>query len=259
MSRRKRSKAQGRYESGQTFAIVPSEVMHSAAYLSLPDWARTVLWALAERYRGSNNGDLALTWPFARTLGVSNEKKLRAGLRIIERTGLIVMTRPGGNVKGGEKKPTLFALGWRKIDESPKYAVPNGALLNAPNDWARWNRPDDWDATIKTEWRRAKGEKNPHPLRGAESAPHAGCDTDVYRTTRGAQQRRVTAPRGVATSRDLGREREIETAVRGLIVGQPHLSDADIAVAIRWKFDLTRIRAIRQSLPLDDEPTEDAA
>jgi len=259
MKRGKRSKAQGRYESGETFAIVPSEVMRSEAYLGLPDWAKSVLWALAERYRGSNNGDLALTWPSARSSGVSNEKKLRAGLRLIERTGLIVMTRPGGNVAGGEKKPTLFAVGWRKIDESPKYAVLNGALLNAPNDWARWTRPEDWDAQIKAEWWRAKGDKNPHSTRGAQSAPHAGRDTDAYRTTRGAQQGRSTAPRGGATSRDLGGEREIERTVRDLIVSQSHLSDFDIAVATRWKFDVTRIRAIRQSLPLDDEPTEDAA
>jgi hypothetical protein len=258
MKPRRRHRMKGRYESGKTFAYVPTEVIESDAYRSLPDWAKAGLWAIAAKYHGHSNGDLSLTWPEARLLGVSNEKKLRAGLRLIERTELLVVTRPGGNVRGGEKEPTLYALSWWAIDESPKYEVPLGAKLMAPNGWARWQRPPDWAAQIKAEFRRAKYGSKAHSMRGEQAAPTEGSGKAVHAATRGEQKRRFDAPRGVGSSKDLGWERDTEEKVRELIRLHPQFSEFDIAVAIKWKLDLTRIRAIRDSMP-PGEATEAAA
>ena len=46
---------------GERYALLLREVAESAAYNSLPDWARTVLMALLLQYTGKNNGGLALS------------------------------------------------------------------------------------------------------------------------------------------------------------------------------------------------------
>lgn len=170
MKRSKLLTTKGRYQAGEHFARVPREVLESAAYGTLPDRAKASVFALAGQYRGSRNGDLSLTWREARQLGVSAQWKLRAGLKLAERVGLIELTRPGGNVAGGEKRPTLYALGWLPIEHSDKFTSPPGSTLKALNRWATWERPHDWHLQTKTERRKAQAKKNGHPTGGSDRA-----------------------------------------------------------------------------------------
>lgn len=247
MKRPKLTRARARFASGEHFAMLPRAVLESDAYRYLPDWAKSVVTALAGQFRGSGNGDLSLTWQEAKTLGVSNEWKLRAGIKLAERTGLCVLTRPGGNVAGGEKKPNLYALGWLPIQHSEKYQTPPGTLLKAPNEWATWKRPDNWLDQIEAERLKAQGKKNPHHTRVEEPAPHGGRGYGNSRRTRVAQGKGFAASHGRETSRDLGRDRE--DRVLALINSQPHLTDFDIARAVQWKVDPSRIRMLRESSP----------
>lgn len=248
MKRPKLTRAKARFASGEHFAMLPRAVMESEAWRYLPDWGKTVTTALAGQYRGSGNGDLSLTKEEARILGVSPEWKLRAGLKIAERAGLIVLTRPGGNVSGGEKKPNLYALGWLPIQHSEKFAVPPGTLLSPPNGWCEWKRPADWAQQIEVERRKAQGKKKPHHTRVGQHAPHGGRDNASFRHTRVERRGQLAASHGGETSRDLGWERDNEAKVRNLFICQPHLSDFDIARALRWKVDPARVAALRQTV-----------
>jgi hypothetical protein len=243
----KRSKLlrnRGRYQPGEHFALVPCQVMESDAYRALPDWAKVPVVALAGQYRGARNGDISLTWREARQLGVSAQWKLRAGLKLAERVGLIDMTRLGGNVAGGEKWPTLYALGWLPIEHSDKFTSPPGSTLKALNRWATWTRPHDWDLQTKTERHKSQAKKNGHPTRVDQTAPPVNSESEPTRHTRGEREHRKPDTHGRVTSRDLPRGAEI-SALR-LLEAQPHLSNFDVAKAMAWKIDPYRIGVLRQ-------------
>jgi hypothetical protein len=242
MSRRQRSRH--RYQSGEHFALLPCEVLESAAYRALPDWAKPVLVALAGKYRGARNGDISLTWTEARALGVSGEWKLRAGIKLADSVGLIDITRPGGNVAGGEKIPSLYAVGWLPIEPSDKFEQPLGTLLKAANRWANWSRPDDWPERVKAERLRAQGKKR-HHTRVGKLASHVRGDVDCDHNTRAERSNAFLATHVGAISRDLGGDTEAK--VFRLLASQPHLSDFDIAKALNWKIDPHRVRTLRSS------------
>ena len=244
MKRRRIDRSIGRYQSGEHFARLPREVLEGAAYRALPDWAKIDVVALAAQYRGARNGDISLTWLEARALGVSSEWKLRAGMKLAVITGLVEITRPGGNVAGGEKEPTLYALGWLPIEKSEKFEAPPGSILKAPDRWATWTRPDDWPTVIEAERRRAQGKKKGHHTRGEQAAPPVRGDKAHSRYTREAQPRNFDATHGGAISRDLGRG--VESRALLLIDSQPHLSDFDIAKALNWKIDAYRVATLRE-------------
>ncbi len=243
MKRSRLHKAKGRYQAGERFALIPRQILESCAYGALPDWAKTALFALAGQFKGAGNGDISLTWAEARSLGISAQWKLRAGIKLAERVGLCDITRLGGNVAGGEKKPTLYALGWLPIAPSDKYENPPGSLLKPLNRWATWTRPDDWEAQVARE--RHKAQAKPHYTRGDQAAPPVGCGEGHSHHTREEREYGKAAPHEGVTSRDLGRDGEIR--VLRLIEAQPHLSDFDIAKAIGWKVDPYTIRTLRQA------------
>lgn len=254
MKRSKLDKAKGRYQAGERFALIPRDVLESGAYRALPDWAKAVLVALAGQYKGIANGDLSLTWAEARSLGVSSQWKLRAGIKLAERAGLCDVTRPGGNVAGGEKKATLYALGWLPIAPSEKYENPSGSLLKPLNRWATWARPDDWEVQMTAERRRAQAK--PHPTRVAQPAPPVRSGNALFRHTREDRSDGKAATHGRVTSGDLGQD--AESRVIRLIESQPHLNDFDVAKAVGWRVDPFRVGSLRErlgaNLPSASEP-----
>ena len=242
---RRRDRAKGRYQSGEYFARLPAEVLGSVAYRSLPDFAKVCLIALAGQYRGKGNGDLSLTWSEAHDLGVSTEWKLRAGIRLLDTVGLLEITRPGGNVAGGEKIPTLYALGWLSIPQSEKFESPPGSLLKPLNRWATWNRPDDWSEQIETARRHAQGKLKRHHTREEQVATHGRSDNGKCHVTREEQGKPFIATHGGESSRDIGVRPDV--AALKLIESQPHLTDFDIAKALKWKIEPGKVQSLRHN------------
>lgn len=133
----------------------------SPAYAGLPDFAKVVLFALAGRYGGHNNGDLSLTIKDAKTLGVMQPWKLYAGLNLLKRVDLIQSTRQG-RLQSGTKLCNLFALTWRGIDKPPDKVTYDGGVSVSPlpsNRWVKWERPDDWKKAIREVSQANHGKK----------------------------------------------------------------------------------------------------
>ena len=160
MSRRRDRKGL-QVSRGERYALIPREVLESIAYLSLTDWARTVLVALLAQYNGANNGTLALPFSQAKLLGVSAQWKLYAGLRLLVAADLIVCTRQG-RLEAGTKLPSMYAVTWRGIDE-PKdgvtYDAGRGPCPLPSNAWARWTKPQDWREHCRKVARENHGRK----------------------------------------------------------------------------------------------------
>jgi hypothetical protein len=118
-----------------------------------------VLFALASRYNGHNNGDLSLPFREARRLGISAQWKLYAGLRVLQSADLILCTRRG-MLLAGKKLPSLYALAWRGIDgkDGVTYDAGSSASPIPRNDWLQWRQPDDWKALVKRIARCNRGE-----------------------------------------------------------------------------------------------------
>lgn len=146
-----------RHANGEHYAMIPVEVMASAAMLSLPNFARWVLMAIAAQYRGNNNGDLALTWKIARAFGIGSKEHLVQALAFLLERGLIVKTRQGGKRPLG---PTLYAITWKPIDDitdkSGNRKIDIGPTVVPSNEWARWSTglPADQSAINQRDCRR---------------------------------------------------------------------------------------------------------
>jgi hypothetical protein len=90
--------------------MIPVEVLESASYRVMPDYAVRVLIALASEYRGSNNGDLSLPIARAKDQDIKTQWKLSAGIALLEQAGLIERMRVSA-ICGGNGVAGLFALG----------------------------------------------------------------------------------------------------------------------------------------------------
>jgi len=111
--------------------------MISDAYRWLPHFARSVLFAVASRYRGYNNGGLELTVKTANEQGI-NKSELYAGLRLCLMAGLIRQTSPGKH-RSGKGIPAKYAVTWRTINEFPAL---NLIESDRPSDDWRKFEPD---------------------------------------------------------------------------------------------------------------------
>lgn len=172
----KRERLTGRRVSGQHYAMIPLEVIECEAYACLPDYATRVLAVLAAQYRGGNNGDLSLPAPYAKARGIRGPK-LYAGLDLLQRVGLVTKTRQGG------KKPmrcSLYALEWRKVDESTKFDAGHGGTLAPRNIWAQWVTPSDWEATKKAVLNKQRGGPSRSKAR-AVTAPRPAAESRSHR------------------------------------------------------------------------------
>ena len=173
---RRRDRATGRRESsfGDRYAHLPLEVVESAAYIELPDYAKTVLVAVCAQFNGHNNGDISLTAARARELGVKTTWKLRAGIQLLLASGLLEVTRPG-KYSHGRGICALYALTWRDILPNDEAFPAIQAPRAASNAWARWRRPADWAKFERDIRRRARGSRKLED------------DADFLRTPRGDQ------------------------------------------------------------------------
>src|SRR5437868_9612468 len=87
-------------QRGERYALIPEQVMEHESYHALPDWARSVLFTVAARYNGNNNGDISVPYREAKRLGINAQWKLFAGIRLLEYTDLILCTRRGRLERG---------------------------------------------------------------------------------------------------------------------------------------------------------------
>lgn len=166
MSRRHSS----RRTTGEHYAMLPHEVLVSHALTTLPHFCLVILTAIADQYRGNNNGDLAMTWIIVRQYGLRSKNQLVEGLALLLERGLIQKTRQGGMHPFG---PTLYALTWRRIDDI-NGKIECGATTAAANTWAQWETgPPAGQSAIKRRDRR-----------GTHTGPPAG------------RKRTVTGPPG---------------------------------------------------------------
>lgn len=191
----------GRVRTGQDYAQIMGEVLRSKAYRCMPDYAARVLFALACQYRKTNNGNLSLISSVAKDFGIGAEWKLRAGLQLLERVGLVEVMRRG-HILGGKGICSLYALGWRQIDPCAAYDLPIVIAQRAPNRWAAWETPADWPRQLQEVQRKHKGErrtwsqttKNAHPRRGEQAVPDVGSEKPQSRTRRGERVSRFPVP-----------------------------------------------------------------
>lgn len=104
------------------FVGVPYHVFSSQQYIGLSNPAVRLLWELAGQLNGSNNGTLSACGALMTKRGIPEGSRFRAYKELLQK-GFIVITRQGWKQRG---KPTLVALTWNGIDESPKIEYDEG-------------------------------------------------------------------------------------------------------------------------------------
>lgn len=244
-SRRRRDRATGRIESGRHYALLYDDLMQSESWRALPHFARGVFAGIAAQYRSANNGDLDFPASKAARYGISH-KELVAAVPLLEHVGLIVKTRQG-QLAGGKKLCTLYALTCWPIDPSEKYDQPINLQQPASNAWARWTRPADWARIVRDAKRRAAGRKFQTPHGGNGSLPHVGNGSEAYRSSRAERGRVRSAPHVRYSSQDLGAG--VREQVAHFIALHPDMGDVDVAVAFKWRVNQFDVARVRQSLP----------
>ena len=174
----RRTRATGRFASGETFGAIATEVLASEAYRAIPDFTVRVLIALAAQYRGNNNGDLSLTREQAADLGIAAGWKVSAGLEILGQTGLAVRTRQG-RARHGRGLCALYALGWKPIDPTPHAYPPINSKRPAPNGWASWTKPENWSDIERSVRHRAKGARANNLSAISDQSPRVEQDQSI--------------------------------------------------------------------------------
>ena len=99
--------------SERRFVRIPVEVMESAAWRWLPDFAKVVVVGLAGQFTGYNNGGLEFTEQQASEVGIS-KNPLYTGLRLAVHAGLVNRTMPARR-QSGKGIPAKYALTWEKL------------------------------------------------------------------------------------------------------------------------------------------------
>jgi hypothetical protein len=182
--------------------------MNGVAYAAVPDYAKMVLFALACRFHGHNNGDLSLVPADAATLGVRQRWKLYAGLSLLRQADLIQCTRQG-RLQSGTKLCSLYALTWRGINVAPNDVLYDGGVSVCPlatNAWAKWKQPDGW-AEIERSARRANHGQAKIPVStttGNGRSTTGGDGKAASDQPRGVQESPNSVPRVVDSSKTQG-------------------------------------------------------
>lgn len=183
MRGRKRSRAQGRFESGEHFSAIPDSVLTSPAWACLPHYARSVLTAIAAQYRGTNNGRLGLPRNAAGSYGLTH-KDLAAAVPLLAMVGLIERTRIGHSLNG-KGICNLYAVTWRALDPSDEFDMPIKVQQPASNEWATWQVPADWRKTVARAKQRAQGRKEKPVSPGEDTtSPQGGTEIGKFLSSR---------------------------------------------------------------------------
>jgi hypothetical protein len=210
VARDRRSRAPSRLgvERGERYALILEEVMNSAAYSAQPDFAKVVLFAVAARFNGYNNGNISLPIGEARKLGIASPWKLYAGLNLLRQAGLIQRTRQG-YLAAGKKLCGLYALTWRGISEAPQGVFYDAGVTSCPlpaNDWCRWVKPADWDSIV-TKVKRDNHGRSKIPVSTARDNSRStmlGTKVAILAQPRGGKEGPLPAPLLVDTSKTQG-------------------------------------------------------
>lgn len=105
--------------------------MNSEAYKWLPHFARSVVFAVASRYRGNNNGGLELTVKTALDQGIS-KGELYAGLKLACMSSLLHKTCESKR-SHGKGIPAKYCITWKPLDEFPSLNLK--ATKSSSDDW----------------------------------------------------------------------------------------------------------------------------
>lgn len=108
---KKRERFKGRRESG-SFLALPHDCLNHENFFKLSPHSVKLLVDLATQYKGSNNGDLCLTWSMMEKRGWRSQSTLDKSRRELLHFGWIELTR-----QGGRNQPSLYAITWQSIDE----------------------------------------------------------------------------------------------------------------------------------------------
>lgn len=105
------AKSKGRADSG-SFLGIPQSVIDSTEFKSLKSTPIKLLIFIAEKYKGSNNGDLSASYDELRRLGFGQPATISNALKILQKKNFLFKTR-----QGGKNKCNLFAITWVPIDK----------------------------------------------------------------------------------------------------------------------------------------------
>lgn len=194
MKRDRRARATGRLgvRKGERYALVPVEVLGSAAYATLNGSASRVLFALAAQYHGGNNGRLTLPYSVAKGLGIRSKDLLTRGLAELEQRGLIELTRRGGLPPFGCSR---YALGWQRIDGDDAHGL---IPAPAPNRWAKWNEGAGKRRSPP------KPNQNASPAIGPACPDHRTTDAQHWSDHRTTEAGLLVRPSGTSKTRGRG-------------------------------------------------------
>lgn len=115
--------ARRRREFSLPFLAVPHYVLRSAAFRTLSPPATKLLFAVGEKYRGDNNGELEMPFgELTRDWYYRSHHTISRAIAELLNTGLLVRTRQGRRF-GGTPAPSLYALAWHPIPASDRHPV----------------------------------------------------------------------------------------------------------------------------------------
>lgn len=115
----------------------PSHILQSDNFASLSPKACKLVWDLASKCYGYNNGDLSMAWSDMKKRGWRSKETLYNARDELVEKGWIVKTR-----QGWKNRCCLYGFTFLKIGEfgGRKLDVPEGTA--ATNDWKEW-RPEN--------------------------------------------------------------------------------------------------------------------
>ncbi len=131
----KREQVTNRKSKG-TFLLLPHELMHSEAFISLSNKAIKCLINIAAQFKGKNNGDLSCTLKLMKKCGWNSNSQLISAKNEILEKGFIVLTR-----QGGRNQCSLYAITWHPIDACGG-KLDRGATVAPLSYWKKGFNPE---------------------------------------------------------------------------------------------------------------------
>lgn len=111
-------------------------MLNHANYMNLSGWETKLLIDLLVQYKGSNNGDMDMTWTRLSKRGWHSRDTLTRARRGLLDGGWVVITR-----KGWRKIPTLYAVTLWGIDECAGKVVEETPASTPLNFWKLGHNP----------------------------------------------------------------------------------------------------------------------
>jgi len=151
MARKKKPSGWDEIDGGAGF-VIPLTMMRHRNFTRLSAHAVKLLLDLARQYTGFNNGYLCASWSLMRVLGWNSSHTVQKAMLELEHYNIILRTQ-----QGGQNRPNLHALTWRKIDEKLKQPLDVRPTIVPPDSWKHDAIPDFEMPTPKA--RRARRAK----------------------------------------------------------------------------------------------------